>query len=195
MTRVSIVYHSGSGHTARLAEAVARGAESVSGTTVHLISVEDVDEHWDTLDQSDAIIFGCPTYMGGPSAQFKTFADATSSRWYTAAWKDKLAAGFTNSGSPAGDKLASLVQLAILAAQHGMNWITLGLNPSPTTNRLGSFLGASSQSPHGASDDEAPPSADLETGALLGRRVAEAAQRWVRGCEVETVLARMESGT
>jgi NAD(P)H dehydrogenase (quinone) len=181
MTSVTVLYHSGYGHTARLAQAVHRGVQSVPGTTAHLISVDEVAQHWDTLDRSEAILFGCPTYMGGPSAQFKAFADSTGARWMSLAWKDKLAAGFTNSGSPAGDKLGTLVQLSIFAAQHGMNWITLGLNPSATTNRLGSFLGATSQSPHGAADDVAPPADDLATGELLGRRVAEAAQRWARG--------------
>ena len=189
MTRVTIVYHSGYGHTARLAQSVARGAESVAGAIVQLVPVAEVEKHWDALDRSDAIIFGSPTYMGGPSAQFKAFADSTGSRWGKLAWKDKLAAGFTNSGSPAGDKLATLVQFSIFAAQHGMNWVSLGLNPSPTMNRLGSFLGATSQSPHGASDEAAPPPEDLETGALLGRRVAEAAQRWARGRAQSPALA------
>ena len=72
-----------------------------------------------------------------------------------------------------------------------MNWITLGLNPSPTTNRLGSFLGATSQSPHGAADDAAPPPDDLETGELLGVRVAEAAQRWARGRREAPVVAHV----
>lgn len=191
MTLVTILYHSGYGHTARLAHAVHKGAQSVPGTTAHLISVDDVAKHWEVLDKSDAILFGCPTYMGGPSAQFKAFADSTGSRWMTLAWKDKLAAGFTNSASPAGDKLGTLVQLSIFAAQHGMNWISLGLNPSPTTNRLGSFLGATGQSPHGAPDDVAPPKDDLATGELLGQRVAEAAQRWVRGHTKAPATARV----
>lgn len=190
MTHVSIVYHSGHGHTARLAHSVAEGARSVAGTNVTVVPVEDVAQHWDALDRSDAIVFGCPTYMGGPSAPFKAFADATGGRWMSHAWKDKLAAGFTNSGSPSGDKLGTLLQLSILAAQHGMNWVSLGLLPSPTANRLGAFLGAMSQSPHGAEEGLAPPPADLETGALLGRRVAEATQRWVRGRESAPSLAR-----
>lgn len=191
MSQISIVYHSGSGHTARLAQAVQRGVESVAGTRAHLISVGEVEKHWKNLDESDAIIFGAPTYMGGPSAQFKAFADSTASRWYGQAWKDKLAAGFSNSGSPAGDKLATLVQISIFAAQHGMNWINLGLNPSPTINHLGSFLGATSQSPHGAADDVAPPKDDLATGELLGRRVAEATQRWMRGRVAVAAPARV----
>lgn len=189
MAKVAIVYHSGYGHTARLAQAVARGAESVAGTHVTLVSVADVEKHWADLDAADAIVFGAPTYMGSASAPFKAFADATSKRWFTLAWKDKLAAGFSNSGSPAGDKLATLQEFAVLAAQHGMIWVGLGLHPIvPSTkhpgqfvNRAGAFLGATSQSPHGAADADAPPPVDLETGEILGARVANAAARWVRG--------------
>ncbi|MBI5363650.1 MAG: flavodoxin family protein [Planctomycetes bacterium] len=189
MSKVVIVYHSGSGHTARLAQAVARGAQSVSGTQALLVSVADVEKHWADLDAADAIVFGAPTYMGSASAQFKAFADATAKRWFTLAWKDKLAAGFSNSGSPAGDKLSTLQELAVLAAQHGMLWVGLGLHPmvpsqkhpGQLVNRAGAFLGATAQSPHGAPDAEAPPPVDLETGELLGARVAQAAARWVRG--------------
>ena len=59
---------------------------------------------WETLAAADAIVFGSPTYMGNVSWQFKSFADASSKPWYGQAWKDKLAAGFTNSASINGDK-------------------------------------------------------------------------------------------
>jgi NAD(P)H dehydrogenase (quinone) len=70
MTLVAVVYHSGYGHTARQAEAVARGALSVHGTEVALVKVEDADQHWSILAQADAIVFGTPTYMGSASAPF-----------------------------------------------------------------------------------------------------------------------------
>ena len=65
-------------------------------------------------------------------------------------WKDKLAAGFTNSGSRSGDKLATLIQIALFAAQHGMHWINLDLPPANCStagseddlNRLGFWLNA-----------------------------------------------------
>jgi len=69
---VAIAYHSGFGHTARQAEAVARGAASVPATVVSLHDVGELtDELWEALDHADAIIFGTPTYMGSPSAVFK----------------------------------------------------------------------------------------------------------------------------
>ncbi|MEU6096103.1 flavodoxin family protein [Streptomyces sp. NPDC047079] len=185
---VSIAYHSGYGHSAVLAEAVRQGAAE-AGAQVHLIKVDEItDEQWATLDGSDAIVFGSPTYMGTASAPFHTFAEASSQRWFGQDWKDKLAAGFTNSGCKSGDKLHTLQFFQILAAQHGMNWISLGLHPGWNNsagsehdlNRLGVFLGAAAQT----NVDEGPEAvhkADVETARHLGRRVAETARLFVLG--------------
>jgi len=183
MSKVTVVFHSGSGHTLRLAQAVARGARSVEDAEVRLVPVAEVEQRWSELDDADALVFGAPTYMGSASAAFKSFMDSTGGRWMQQSWKDKLAAGFTNSGSPAGDKLATLQQFATFAMQHGMLWVGLGLLPGAMLedreqNRFGTFLGATAQSPHGAPESEAPPAGDLRTGEALGRRVALAARRW-----------------
>ena len=186
MANVVIVYHSGFGHTARQAAAVAEGVASVVGAIPLLVPVESAEEHGAALAAADAIIFGSPTYMGGVSAPFKAFMDASSKVWFTHGWKDKLAAGFTNSASHSGDKLNTLISLAVFAAQHGMMWVSLGLKPGNNTsagssedlNRLGSYLGAMAQSNADAGPEIAPPSSDLQTAHALGRRVAEAALRW-----------------
>jgi NAD(P)H dehydrogenase (quinone) len=186
MSLIAIVYHSGYGHTAKQAEAVARGALSVDGATAALIKVEEVDQRWADLEKADAIIFGSPTYMGSASAPFKAFMDASSKVWAAQGWKDKLAAGFTNSASQSGDKLATLQQLAVFAAQHGMIWIGLGLLPGNNSsvgriddiNRLGSFLGAMAQSNADQGPEYGPIPADLKTAEHLGRRVGMAANRW-----------------
>ena len=74
--KVAVVYHSGYGHTKKQAEAVAAGAASVAGAKVALIPVEEAEARAEELNAADAIIFGAPTYMGGVSAQFKTFMDS-----------------------------------------------------------------------------------------------------------------------
>ncbi|MBY6241392.1 flavodoxin family protein [Methylosinus sp. Sm6] len=186
MAHIAIVFHSGYGHTARQAEAVARGAGAAPGATVQLVKVEEVDAHWDDLARADAIVFGSPTYMGGVSAPFKAFMDASSKVWASQGWKDKIAAGFTNSASQSGDKLSTLQHLAVYAAQHGMIWVGLGLLPGNNSsqgsiedlNRLGSFLGAMAQSNADQGPEHGPPAADLKTAELLGERVAKAAIRW-----------------
>lgn len=183
MATVSIIYFSGAGHTAKLAEAVHKGAASVPGITSQLlvISGDDIqkgrysnDNIFTKLDASDAIIFGSPTYMGGPAAQFKAFADASGAKWFASAWRNKIASGFSVSSSPAGDKFSTLQYFHTLAMQHGMIWVGLGEMPMQPNgiNRLGSFAGATAQAGQ-ESPDVAPSAEDKLTGERLGRRVAE----------------------
>lgn len=181
MATVSVLYHSGFGHTKVIAEAVARGARQVQGTEVNLVPVEAVEQQWGALEASDAIIFGSPTYMGSVSGPFKTFMDASTKVWFEQKWKDKLAAGFTNSGGMSGDKLNTLQTLAIFGAQHGMLWVGLGeMVVADGVNRLSSYLGAMTQSGNVPPEQE-PGQADQATGEALGKRVANAAARWHKG--------------
>ncbi len=189
MNRICVVYHSGFGHTEKVANAVVEGAASVSGVECRLIKASDITEEsgeWDELDAADAVVFGAPTYMGDVAAEMKRFMEATSSRWMEMKWADKLAAGFTNSGSWNGDKQNTLISFVTFAAQHGMVWINLNQPPgnnssggsSDDINRLGASLGAMAQSNVDEGPDTAPLQSDLRTAELLGRRVAECARRW-----------------
>lgn len=179
MIKVAVVYHSGYGHTAEVAKAVAQGAAANQGIATQLIPVTDIDRHWQDLDAADAIVFGAPTYMGSVSAPFKTFMDASSGIWYEQRWKDKIAAGFTNSASQSGDKFNSLTQLFTFAMQHGMVWVGLGLLPGNNSskgsendlNRLGSYSGAMAQS-NSDQGAEGMQQSDLRTAGHLGERVA-----------------------
>lgn len=188
--RVAVVYHSAYGHTARQAEAVRQGVEEVEGVQALLLQVEEAEARWDDLDAAEAIIFGAPTYVASASARFKAFAEASSHAVMSrGGWQDKLAAGFTNSGSRSGDKLSTLIQMALFAAQHGMHWINLALPPANNSslgseddlNRHGFWLGAAAQSHVDQGPDVAPPQADLATARHLGRRVALAALQFARG--------------
>jgi NAD(P)H dehydrogenase (quinone) len=183
MASIVVLFHSGYGHTRKQAEAVLAGAGEATGATTALIAIDSegqiTDENWTTLAAADAIIFGAPTYMGGPSWQFKRFADASSKPWFGQAWKDKIAAGFTNSASINGDKAVTIQYMITLAMQHGMIWIGTGLMPSSTkaatrndVNFLGGFSGALAQSPADGSPDEGPLPGDLETARQFGQRVA-----------------------
>jgi NAD(P)H dehydrogenase (quinone) len=222
---VAIVFHSAYGHTGRLAEAVSAGVAAVKRATVHSIPLPDprhrqgagrngftavdngtppptiidaiTDEQWSLLDRADAIIFGSPTYMGDVSAVFRLFAEQTSRRMQTGAWRNKLAAGFVNSGAMSGDKDHALQSLGIFAAQHGMIWVSLGLvagwNASTGSefdlNRLGFFLGAGAQSNVDEGPDRVHPS-DLATALHLGRRVALLAGSMAAGASAATPSAR-----
>ncbi len=154
------------------------------------------DDDWQTLDTADAIIFGTATYMGNVSAAFQTFAEQTGRRCQQGTWRDKVAAGFTNSGSKSGDKLNSLVSLAVFAAQHHMHWINLGLGPGwnhstasdDELNRLGFWLGAAAATDVDANPDQVHP-ADTATCEHLGRRVAEVTRQLVAGRDVAQAVA------
>lgn len=205
MAKVAILYYSGKGHTARQAAAVRDGALSVEGAEVKLIAIkertdspeiqlicaeEESLDAWDYLNKADAIIFGSPTYMGSISCEFKKFMDMSSKIWFKQAWKDKLAAGFVNSGWASGDKLNTMLQFVIFAAQHGMMWVNPAVIPGNLgkkdpecvdVNRLGSFMGAMALSPFNESAEVAPPECDLITARRLGEKVALSSIRWIKG--------------
>lgn len=185
MANIIVVYHSGYGHTAKQAEAVAAGA----GASLIAVSAEGnlTDADWAALDAADAIVFGSPTYMGTVSWQFKKFADASSKAWFTQKWKDKIAAGFTNSATMNGDKLSTLHYFFTLAMQHSMVWVGTGMMPSNSkaaqrndVNYVGSFSGAMMQTPSDASADEVLPG-DIETARQFGKRVADITAQYVAG--------------
>jgi len=182
MSQIVVVYHSGYGHTQRIAQEVAAGADA------ELLAI-DADGNlpeggWEQLAAADAIIFGTPTYMGGPSWQFKKFADASSKAWFTQAWKNKLFAGFTNSATMNGDKHSTLHYLMTLAMQHSGLWVGTGMMPSNSKaatrndiNFVGSSGGLMTSTPSDASVDEMVPG-DIATAKAFGQRLAEVTQRF-----------------
>ncbi|WP_062481628.1 flavodoxin family protein [Variovorax boronicumulans] len=180
MANIVVVFHSGYGHTQRVAQAVADGAGA------QLLAI-DADGNlpaggWETLAAADAIIFGSPTYMGGVSWQFKKFADASSKVWYTQGWKDKLFAGFTNSATMNGDKVTTMTYLWTLAMQHSGIWVSMGILPTnnkaatrDAMNYVGGYGGLLTQSPSDASPAEMPKG-DLETARAFGERIGAVAR-------------------
>ena len=179
--QVQIVVHSGYGHTQRVAEHVKKGiAKHVEAGIISIDPNGDIKESdWANLLNAKMIVFGTPTYMGSCSWQFKKFADASSKPWFTSAWKNKFAAGFTNSATMNGDKLSTLHYLFTLSQQHGMVWIGTGMMPankkSATRNDLnyvGSFAGLMTTTPADASVEEIPEG-DLATATAFGERLGE----------------------
>ncbi len=181
MANVAVVFHSGYGHTLRMAQSVAAGANA------ELVAIDAEgnvsDAGWATLNAADAIIMGSPTYMGSVSWQFKKFADASSKAWFSQAWKDKIFGGFTASANMNGDKHSTLHYFMTLAMQHGGIWVGTGLNYNNTkvskrddVNYLASSAGPMAQTPGDAGGAEMNPG-DLETARLFGARVADVAGR------------------
>ena len=174
MTKSVVIYHSGYGHTQRLAQSVAEGANA------QLIAIDAdgniTESDWAALDAADAIVMGSPTYMGSVSWQFKKFADASSKQWMSGAWKDKVAGGFTISANLSGDKLSTLQYFITLSMQLGMVWVGQTIPNDGTLNRLGSSSGLMTQvGPTSPAADI--PKGDLDTSKAYGARVVQMAAK------------------
>ncbi|MDT0469265.1 flavodoxin family protein [Streptomyces gibsoniae] len=210
MATVSVVYHSPNGHTRALAEHIARGVKSVPDVDVHLVEIrgDQVSEgRWsdpatmELLKESDTIVFGAPTYMGSVSAVFKAFLEGAFYPFLGQEWKDKLAGGFTHSASQNGDKLFSLQQLAVFAAQMNMQWISVGDSAGNNwtggtiydVNRLGSWLGVMGQTDVDEGPDPVSAHGDMVTAERYGTRLAELTARWVHGKQYEIQRHTLEN--
>ena len=195
MSKVAVIYHSGFGHTKRQAEAVLNGAQAVSGIEAKLYTVAEAGEDIDVFDDADAIIFGCPTYMGNVSADMKKFQEIAASKWFSMGWKNKIAGAFTNSSSFSGDKMNTLSSLMINAMQHGMIYVGTAMFPSPNEtetmesiegpssnalNRVGSSIGPAASS-FQVNPPQAPGFGDIATAEAYGARVANITIQFNRG--------------
>ncbi|KKD60933.1 flavodoxin [Grimontia sp. AD028] len=179
MKKIAIVYFSQTGTTDALAKAVACGAEAQEAQVfAYRILGSDIvegrfknDALFEELSDMDAIIFGSPTYMGGPTAQFKAFADASSESWSKQRWKNKLAAGFTIGGSPCGEVQSTVEYFNVLATQHSMLWVGIDAPEgalSKDFNRLNASLGVVAL----ADTESGLHPVDAKTAERLGERVA-----------------------
>ena len=181
MTTVGVVYFSGSGTTAKLAESVITGATEAGASVLDLpiVGTDIIEGRWandgiaESLDSCDAIIFGTPTYMGSVSGQLKSFMDAMAPRWFAQTWRNKLASGFTASSLASGDKSGAFTAMTNFAMQMGMVWVGTGASFSEGLNPNGFYYGAGAT----ASTPDQLTEIDLKTGQHLGGRVVEVAHR------------------
>ncbi|MBD8527948.1 flavodoxin family protein [Pseudomarimonas arenosa] len=184
MSKIAVIYHSAHGHTRHIASHIAQGAGSVAGDTVCLLMAEDLIARPDAIVAYDGLMLGSPTYLGGVSAPFKAFMDATGRLWQSQRLKGKLAAGFTVSSLPAGDKQSTLYSMFVFAMQHGMVWVGNPVLPEQHTgiayeeaaNRLGSWSGMMAQVGHHSPADAFVPG-DIKTAHMFGRHFIETLAR------------------
>lgn len=182
MKTIAILYHSASGRTERIAQTIASGARLVPGCEVHLLKAQDLIERPDALLAYHGLILGSPTYLGGVSAPMKALMDATGPLWRQQKLRGRLAAGFTVSALPAGDKQSTLISLFTFCMQHGMLWAGnpilpeqhLGVPYDEAANRLGSWSGLMAQADKTAQDFA---SGDLKTARMFGQHFAETLAR------------------
>ncbi len=183
MINIAVIYFTKTDVTGKLAQAVISGLksrkENISIIEYKIKGSEIIEGRFSNqkifnkLEKCKAIIFGTPTYMGGVSAQFKAFADATSELWCEQEWSGKIAAGFTCGSALNGDQTGTLQYLVTLANQQGMYWV--GLDSAygfkdHDINRLGCQLGVVAQSENGEAN-----TTDIKTAKYLGERVAKLA--------------------
>ena len=194
MKKIAIIYHSAHGHTQHIAEHVAEGAQTVAGIEVRLLKAEVIANTPAALLDFDGLVLGSPTYLGGVSGNFKSFMDATGGLWKSQQLKGKLAAGFTVSSLPAGDKQSTLLSMFVFAMQHGMIWMGNPILPEQhsgvpyedAANRLGSWSGLMAQAGHSAPANAFVPG-DIKTARMFGRNFAETLQRMCCAEELESV--------
>lgn len=179
MKNVAIIYYSRQGRTQFIAQQIQTGILSQENIEVDLLSAEHLIENPETLIQYDGLIWGSPTYLGGVSSKLKQLMDATGSLWKKQKFKGKLAAGFTVSSLPAGDKQSTLISLFTFCMQHGMLWVGNPILPeqhqgipyAQATNRLGSWSGLMAQAEH-ASNSDSFDEGDIKTAQLFGKNFA-----------------------
>ncbi|ELB2891562.1 flavodoxin family protein [Vibrio alginolyticus] len=178
--KIALIYFTHTDVTGTLAKSITKGIKE-EGSNIeileHKISGKEIVDGrfvnpslFESLLTCDAIIMGSPTYMGGVSAQFKAFADASSEYWSEQLWANKVAAGFTSGSALNGDQSSSLNYLVTLANQHGMYWVGLDLAHGYRDlglNRLGCQVGVVSQS-----SDGNVHCIDELSAQYLGKRVA-----------------------
>ncbi len=152
--QVLILYHSKSGNTRRLAEAVAKSVEKTGGVKAVLKKTKEVTKQ-DFLD-AEAIIAGSPVYFGIMSAQLKkVFDDFVGVR---NKMEGKIGAAFTTSGHHTGGKETTMMSIIQVMLIYGM--VIVG-DPMSASGHYG--VGCV-----GIPDDEA-----LDNGEKLGMRVAQ----------------------
>lgn len=191
MTKLTSVYFSRyRGATEALARAITRGASRVPDTDAAMLSVDQVDAHWQRLHESDAIVFGSPTYIGGVAADFKIFIEKLAGEvWLRRLWLNKVAGGFTVSAGRSGDKMACLQQLATFAAQLGMLWVPMRITggnyssqgSEEDLNRMAGYLGLMAQANIDQPVSLAPPPSDIRTAELHGHHIATVTRQYALG--------------
>ncbi len=166
--KVLVTYHSLSGNTERMAEAVAGGARSLPGAEVLLKRVGQVTA--DDLLSADAVVVGSPVYWSNMSGEVKTFFDNWQFKFGVFPefkMKNKVGAAFATGGQISSGK--EVTMLTILAAMLGNQMIVIS---------GGGAFGASA-----TTEGESPgiDNKELAEATALGLRVAEVAARFKAG--------------
>jgi len=174
---LSIIYDNDSCSTKVIADSIMLGVKSINNVECNMYSAGFAINNPAPLLESDAIIFGSPTYFGNVSARTKSFMDSTTDIWKYKKWKNKIAAAFTHSSAISGDKLSTLLSIFIFAQQHGMIWVGLDIKSRTKIeggyelNKFGSWVGLMTESLQ--QNNQMAITDDLRTAQYFGARIAK----------------------
>jgi NAD(P)H dehydrogenase (quinone) len=192
MTDILVLYYSRFGSTARLADQVARGINSVAGCSARVRTVPSVSPNTEAseaavpdegapyvsntdLAECAGLVMGSPTRFGNMAAALKYFLDGTSSEWLSGTLTGKPAGVFTSTSSLHGGQESTLLTMSVPLLHHGMLLVGVPYSESALveTTTGGTPYGAS----HLARDkaDTAPSNEESRVAQTLGKRVAEVA--------------------
>lgn len=140
--KILVLFYTAYGHIYRMAEAVAKGAESVEGIEVVMRRVPEIlspelqeklgiaqaSKQWEhipevtleDLSSADGIIFGSPTRYGNMAAQMKAFLDGTGGLWAKGALVGKVGSVFTSSATQHGGQESTILSFHTVLLHHGM---------------------------------------------------------------------------
>ena len=189
------------GHTYRMAEAVAEGAQEVQGAEVQMLQVPElvpddilarsgakqarsVFVHIpiakpEDLADADAVIFGTPTRFGNMCTQMRNFSDQTGLLWAQNALVGKVGSVFTSTGLQHGGQETTITSFHTTLLHLGM--IIVGVPYSE--KRQMAMDEITGGSPYGASTIAGPDGSrmpsenELEIARFQGRHVATIASR------------------
>ena len=200
MSRILVLYYSTWGHVERMAQAVAEGARSVTGTTVDTKRVPEIipaetlaSMHAKTqqaapiaepgdLEHYDAIIFGTPTRFGNMAGPMRAFLDRTGPLWSAGTLIGKVGSVFVSTGTQHGGQETTISSFHTTLLHHGMVIVGVPYSCAGLT-KMDEITGGS---PYGAStmaggDGSRTPSAnEVAIARFQGEHVARIADRLFR---------------
>jgi NAD(P)H dehydrogenase (quinone) len=167
---VLIAYHSRTGNTAKMAEAVRSGAAELPGTHAVLKQVDQVSK--EDLIAADGLILGCPTYYANLPGAMKVVIDDWS-------WKmkvdftDKVGGAFATGGGQTGGKEHAVASLLLFMIN--LRMVVAGpLYQDEEGDDVWAELGATAVT---GPTDLGVSAAELDAARRVGRRIAELAHK------------------
>jgi NAD(P)H dehydrogenase (quinone) len=194
MADILVLYYSATGSVRRLAEAVARGVESVDGMRARVRTVPKVAPvtqqaepaipaggapYVEARDLAECagLALGSPTRFGNMAAPLKYFIDGLGAEWSRGTLAGKPAAVFTSTATMHGGQEATLLAMMLPLLHHGM--VIVGIpytEPELNSTRSGGTpYGASHVS--GTANDRAVGDEESKLAFALGKRLASIAKR------------------